>query len=51
MTLQRGQKVSTIHILLNISRSKSNETIKFCPIIEYNMKNNFFEKSYIKCDG
>ena len=33
------------------SRIKGNQTMKFGQIIECNMKNIFFEKSYTKCDG
>ena len=40
-----------IHILPNISRSKSNQTTKFGQLIEHNMRNIFLEKSYTKCDG
>ena len=35
-----------MHILLNISRSKDNQTTKFGQLIEYNMRNIFVEKSY-----
>ena len=35
----------------NISRSKSNQTIKFGQLIEYNTRNIFVEKSYTKCGG
>ena len=49
MTSQPGQKIISIHILPNISRSKSNHTIKFDQSIEYNMINIFYDKSYIKC--
>ena len=38
-------------MLLNISRSKGNQPMKFGQLIECNMKNIFFEKSYIKCPG
>ena len=38
-------------MLLNISRSKGNQTKKFGQLIECNMKNIFLEKSYTKCDG
>ena len=38
-----------MHILLNISRSKDNQTTKFGQLIEYNMRNIFVEKSYTKC--
>ena len=32
----------TIHILLNISRSKGNQTMQFCQLID--MRNTFIEK-------
>ena len=32
-----------MHILPNISRSKSNQTIKFGQLVEYNMRNIFVE--------
>ena len=51
MTSQRGQQTIAIHILLNISRSKSNQAMKFGQLIEYNMRNIFIEKSYTKCAG
>ena len=35
-----------IHILPDISRSKSNQVIKFGQSIEYKMRNMFLEKSY-----
>ena len=38
-----------MHILPNISRSKGNQTIKFGQLIEYNIRNICFEKSYTKC--
>ena len=47
MTLQSGKQVITVHIYQNPSRSKVNQKIKFGEIIEYNMRNNLFEKSYI----
>ena len=34
-----------------MSRNKSNLTMKFGQLIEYNMRNIFLEKSYTKCDG
>ena len=40
-----------IHVLPNISRSKSNQTMIFGQLIEYKMRNIFLEKSYTKCDG
>ena len=38
-----------MHILLDISRRKSNQTIKFGRLMKYNMRNIFVEKSYTKC--
>ena len=49
MTSQTGQQIITIHILSNISRGKCNQSAKFGQLIEYKMRNNFLEKSYIKC--
>ena len=40
-----------MHILPNISRSKSNQTMKFGQLIEHNMRSIFLEKLYTKCDG
>ena len=40
-----------MYILLNISRSKGNQTMKFGQLREYNMRNKFLEKSYTKCSG
>ena len=40
-----------MYILPEISRSKDNQTMKFAQLIEYNMRNNFFEKSWTKCGG
>ena len=39
MTSQPGQQTMVIHILSNISRSKSDQTMKFGELIEYNMRN------------
>ena len=49
MTSQPGQKTIAIHILPNILRSNGTQTMKFGQLIEYNMRNIFVEKSYIKC--
>ena len=46
---QAGQQIITIHILLDIYRSKGNQTMKLGQLIEYNMKNIFLVKSYTKC--
>ena len=51
MTSQIGQQIITIHVLSNISRSKGNQTMKLGMLIEYNMRNIFLEKSYLKCGG
>ena len=48
MTSQTGQQTITIQILPNISRSKSNQTMKFSQLIEYNKKNIFFSKTMQK---
>ena len=46
MTSQTGEQVISIHILLNISRGKVNQSMKFGQLIEYNMRNIFFKKNY-----
>ena len=38
-------------MLPNSSRSKGNQTMKFGQLVDYNMRNNFPEKSYSKCGG
>ena len=45
MISQPGKQTIVITILTNISRSKSNHTIKFDKLIEYNMRNIFLEKT------
>ena len=45
MMSQTGKQVTTIHTLPNILRSKGNETMKFGQSKEYNLKNNFLQKS------
>ena len=49
MTSQPGKKIIAIHVLLNISRSKDNQTTKFDQLLEYDMRNIFLEKSFAKC--
>ena len=46
-------KINTvvIHILPNISRNKSNQTMELGQLIEYNMRNIILKKSYTKCGG
>ena len=51
MMSQPGIKITAIHILPNISRSKGNQTMKFCQLIEYGMRNIFLEKSFLKYGG
>ena len=51
MTSQTGKQTITIHILPNISRSKSNQVMKIGPINQYKMRNFFPEKSHLKCGG
>ena len=48
---QPGLPIIAIHICLNISRSKGNQTMKFGQLIGYNMRNIFFQKLYTKCAG
>ena len=43
MTSQTVQQIITIRILSNILRSKGNQTIEFSQLIEYKMRNIFFE--------
>ena len=45
MTSQPGLQTIAIHILPNISQSKSNQTMKFGQSIEYN-KRNIFVQNY-----
>ena len=51
MMSQTGKQIIAIYILLNISKSKGNQTVKFGQKMECNMRNIFFEKSYAICDG
>ena len=44
MTSQPGQQTIEIHILPNISGSKSNQTLKLSQLIDYNKKKNFLQK-------
>ena len=46
MTSRPLKKTIAIHMLFNISRSTSNQGMKFRRLIEYNMRNIFLEKSY-----
>ena len=51
MTSQPERQTIVIHISPNISRSKSNQIMKFGQLIEYNMGNILLKKSYTKCGG
>ena len=51
MMSQPGKQTIAIHIFPNISSSKSNQTIKFGQLIEYNLRNIFLEKSCTKYGG
>ena len=44
MTSQPGLQTIAIHILPNISQSKTNQTMKFGQLIEYNKRNIFVQK-------
>ena len=46
-----SQQITVIPILPNISRSKSNQTMKVSQRIQYDKINSFLEKSYTKCCG
>ena len=51
MISQAGKQPIAIDILTIISRSKGNHTMKFGQLIEYNIRNIYLEKLYIKCGG
>ena len=51
ITSQTEQQIITIHLLPNISRSKSNHAMKFGQLTEYNMGNIFRENSSAKYSG
>ena len=48
MASQPGLQTIAIHILLNISQSKGNQTIKFGQLIEYNKGNIVLQKVWRK---
>ena len=57
ITSQPGKQAMAIHIVLNITRRKSNQifetwsAMKFVQLIEYIMRNIFLEKSYTTFGG
>ena len=52
MTTQTREQTVSIHTLLKkmqveaVERSKGNQTMKFCLLIEHNIRNIFLKKSY-----
>ena len=46
MASQPDCQIITIHISLNISQSKGNQTTKFGQLIEYKNKNIFLHEAY-----
>ena len=51
MTSQPEKHMTAIHKLLIVSRSKSNQTMKFGQLIKYNMRKIFLEKLFTSCGG
>ena len=51
MTSQLEKQTIAIYILPNISRAKGIKIITLGQLIQYNMRNIFLGKSYIKCGG
>ena len=51
MTSQPEKQAIAMSILVNITSSKGNETIKFGQLIEYNLSNICLKNSYEKCRG
>ena len=45
MTSYTGQQIIKIHIFPIISRSKGNQAMKFCQVIECKVRNIFLQKS------
>ena len=48
MSSKSGKQIIIIHILLNISRSKDNQTMRFGQLIQYNIRNIFPKKKFTK---
>ena len=48
LTSKPEKQTITIHILLNISKRKSNLTMKYGQLIEYNETNTFLQTSWRK---
>ena len=47
MALQTVKQIKTVHTLPNISRGQGNYKKKFGQLMEYNMRNNFLQKSKV----
>ena len=43
MTSEPGEQAITIHLLVSISQSKGNQTVKFGQLIDYNKLNIFLQ--------
>ena len=48
MASQPGLQTIAIHMLVNISQIKGNQTMKFSKLIEYNKRNILFQKLWRK---
>ena len=48
MVSQPGLQTIAIHMLVNISQSKGNQTMKFSQLIEYNKRNILLQKLWRK---
>ena len=48
MASQPGLQTIAIHMLVNISQSKGNQTMKFGQLIEYNKRNILLQKLWRK---
>ena len=46
-----GHQIITVHILLNVSRSKVKQAMKFGQSIEHTIRNIFLKKSNTRCGG
>ena len=51
MLSQTGLQIIVTHMLPNISGGKSNQTMKFTQLIEYNIRNKFLGTSFTKFGG
>ena len=49
MTFWSCRKSTRLHIFPKFSKSKGKQAMRFGQLIEYNMRNIFFDRSYRKC--